>query len=439
MSSPGRSLLHHPDFLKLWTAETVSVFGSQVSALAIPLIAVLSLEVTPFEVALLGTIQMLPFILFTLPAGAWVDRLRRRPIMIAGDLGRAVALATIPLAYGFGALTIWQLYAVGFVTGVLTVFFDVSNQSYLPSIVERDELVDGNSKLQVSQSAAQIAGPGIAGYLVGILTAQIAILVDAVSFVVSAVFVFLIRRPEPPVVHPADAAGERRPSIWSDIRAGLGFVFGNPSLRAIAGGTSTSNLFSSIAMATVIVYLADAAYLGLSPATIGIVFAIGNVGALVGALTANRLARRFGVGPTIIGSLAVGSLNPVLIALAPAVAPIPFLVAGGLLGGFSQMAFNINQVSYRQAICPPRMQGRMNATIRFLVWGTMPIGGIIGGVLATVIGVHQAIWIGAILGLAPVLFPLLSPVRHIRSMPEAVGDDGDPAADARAGGAGGAG
>ena len=168
MTGQPRSLLRHPDFLKLWTAETISVFGSQISALAIPLIAVLSLEVSPFEVALLGTIEMLPFILFTLPAGAWVDRLRRRPIMIVGDLGRALALATIPVAYALGGLTIWQLYVVGFVTGVLTVFFDVSNQSYLPSIVERDQLVDGNSKLQVSLSAAQIAGPGIAGFLVGV-------------------------------------------------------------------------------------------------------------------------------------------------------------------------------------------------------------------------------------------------------------------------------
>ena len=264
MSGPSRSLLRHPDFLKLWTAETISVFGSQISALAIPLIAVLTLKVSPFEVALLGTIEMLPFILFTLPAGAWVDRLRRRPIMIAGDLGRAVALVTIPLAYAFGALTIWQLYVVGFVTGVLTVFFDVSNQSYLPSIVERDQLVDGNSKLQVSLSAAQIAGPGIAGFLVGVLTAPIAILLDAA----------LVRRVG--VVHLPHPAARSRPSSTRPTRPASGArrsgatsapasasSFRNPSLRAIAAGTATSNLFASIAFATLIVYLADPAYLGL--------------------------------------------------------------------------------------------------------------------------------------------------------------------------------
>jgi MFS family permease len=418
---PG-GLLRHPDFLKLWTAETVSVFGSQVSALAIPLIAVLTLKVSPFEVALLGTIEFLPFILFTLPAGAWVDRLRRRPIMISGDLGRAIVLATIPLAFVADALTIWQLYVVGFITGVFTVFFDVANQSYLPSIVEVDELVEGNSKLQISTSAAQIAGPGLGGWLVGVLTAPFAILVDAASFVVSACFVFLIRKPEPPVLHPADEAGAKRPSIWTDIREGLGFVLRNPHLRAIAAGTATSNLFSSIAFATLILYLAGEDYLHLDPTTIGIVFGLGNVGALVGALVANRLAARIGVGPAIVVTLFVGSFNALLVAAAPASGPVPFLVGGGLLAGFSQMAYNINQVSYRQAICPPRMQGRMNATMRFLVWGTMPVGGIVGGVLATAIGVHETIWLAAVLGFLPALFPLLSPVRSIRTMPTQVRD-----------------
>jgi MFS family permease len=229
------SLIRNVDFLKLWTAETVSVFGTQISQFAIPVVAILILKVSPFEVALLGTIEFLPFILFTLPAGAWVDRLRRRPIMIVGDLGRAVALASIPIVYALNpsALTIWQLYAVGFITGTLTVFFDVANQSYLPSIVDRDDLIEGNSKLQISQSSAQIAGPGIARALVQLVEAPFAIVLDSLSFVWSAFFVFLIRKPEPPVEHPADALGEKRPSIVSDVRAGLRFVLGNASLRAI--------------------------------------------------------------------------------------------------------------------------------------------------------------------------------------------------------------
>jgi MFS family permease len=428
-TAPRRGLTRHPDFLKLWTAETISVFGSQISALAIPVVAVLLLHASALEVALLGTIEFLPFILFTLPAGAWVDRLRRRPIMIVGDLGRAAALATIPVVFALDGLTIWQLYIVGFVTGTLTVFFDVSNQSYLPSIVDRDQLVEGNSKLQISQSAAQIAGPGIAGFLIELVRAPFAILLDSASFVVSAFFVFLIRKPEPPVVHPADESGERRPSIFTEVRQGLAFVLRNAALRGISAGTATSNLFGSMAFAIFPLYALDQAYLGLSPGQLGLVFAIGNIGSLLGAVFANRLAKWFGLGPTIIGSLFIGGFFGLFVAIAPPhEAAIPFLIAGGIFGGVAQMVYNINQVSYRQAICPPRMQGRMNATVRFLVWGTMPIGSVIGGILATIIGVHETIWIGAILGFTPAIWPLISPIRRVRVMPEPVGDDTDPSA-----------
>src|SRR6476661_10853402 len=226
MSGPSRSLLRHPDFLKLWTAETVSVFGTAITQLALPLIAIVVLHVSAFEVAALGTVEFLPFILFSLPAGVWVDRLRRRPILIVGDLGRAVAIASIPVAFYFDALTIWQLYIVGFINGCLTVFFDVAWQSYLPSVVERDQLVEGNSKLQITRSAAQILGPGMAGVLIGILQAPFAIVADAVSFVVSALFVFAIRRPEP-AIEPHDEATGPRPSMRSEIRAGLGYVTGH--------------------------------------------------------------------------------------------------------------------------------------------------------------------------------------------------------------------
>src|SRR5215213_7010676 len=200
------SLLRHPDFLKLWTAETISVFGSAITQLALPLIAATTLDVTPFEFGLLTAIEFLPFILFSLPAGVWVDRLRRRPILIAGDVGRAIAIASIPLAFYLDALTIWQLYVVGFVTGIFTVFFDVAYMSYLPSVVERDQLVDGNSKLEITRSASQILGPGLAGILIGFFRAPFAMVIDSVSYVVSAVFLTWIRRPEPPVEAHDEAA-----------------------------------------------------------------------------------------------------------------------------------------------------------------------------------------------------------------------------------------
>jgi MFS family permease len=415
-------LIRNRDFQKLWTAASISGFGSQVSVLAIPLTAAIILNVEPFAFAMLGTIEFLPFILFTLPAGAWVDRLRRRPILIIGDLGRAVALSTIPLAYVLGSLTIWQLYVVGFITGTLTVFFDVADQSYLPAIIERDQLVEGNAKLQVSQSAAEIAGPGIAGYLVSILQAPFAILVDALSFVASAFFIFLIRRPEPPVVREVDDAGKPSGSLVQEVREGLAFVLGNSSLRALAAASATFNLASYITFSIYILYAVNE--LHLAAATIGIVFAIGNVGALIGAVLANRLASWMGVGPAIIGSIFMGSFVGILVAIAPpGDAAIPFLVGSGMAGGVGRMVYNINQTSYRQAICPPRMLGRMTATVRFLVWGTIPIGSIISGTLGSAVGLHDTIWVGSILFLFTAIFPLLSPVRALRVVPAQVEDE----------------
>jgi len=416
----SRSLVRHADFLKLWTAETISQFGTQVSLLAIPLVAVTILQATAFEVALLGTIEFLPFILFSLPAGAWVDRLRRRPILIVGDLGRAVMLVSIPVAYALDVLTIWQLYVVGFVAGTLTVFFDVSYQSYLPSLVDRDQLTEGNSKLEITRTIAQTAGPALSGGLIGLLTAPIAILLDSISYVASAFFVSLIRRKEPTPDRHVDEHGQAREGLRKEVAAGLRYVLGNPYLRGIAGATGTSNLFSNIAFATYIVYAVRE--LGLSAAEIGIVFGIGNLGALFGAFTGNRWSGRFGLGRTIVGSMFLSAPSVLLVALAPKSSPIPFLIASGLLGGFSSVVYNINQVSFRQAITPPTMQGRMNATMRFIVWGTIPIGAILGGIIATSVSLSAALWVGAMGSFLAVIPLLITPVHTLVTMPEPVDD-----------------
>lgn len=421
MTEPSRSLLRHADFLKLWTAETISQFGTQVSLLAIPLVAVTLLQASAFEVALLGTVEMLPFILFSLPAGAWVDRLRRRPILIIGDIGRGVMLLSIPVAYAADALTIWQLYVVGFAAGTLTVFFDVAYQSYLPSLVDRDQLIEGNSRLEVTRTLAQTAGPALGGGLIGILTAPIAILIDSISYGFSAFFVFLIRRPEPAPDRHVDEHGQQREGLRREVAAGLRYVLGNRYLRGIAASTGTSNLFSSIAFATFIVYAVRE--LGLSAAEIGIVFGLGNLGALAGALSGDRWVTRFGLGRTIVGSMFLTAPGVLLVALAPRSFPVPFLIASGLLTGFSGVVYNINQVSFRQAITPRTMQGRMNATMRFIVWGTLPIGGIIGGIIATAVSLRGAIWVGAIGSFLAVIPLLISPVHTLRVMPEPV-DEG---------------
>jgi len=413
--APPRPLTRHPDFLKLWSAETISVFGTQVTQLAVPLVAALILDASPFEFALLGTVQLLPFIFLSLPAGVWVDRLRRRPIMIAGDMGRAALLATIPLAYALDSLTMLQLYAVGLAVGTLTVFFDVAYQSYLPSVVDRSQLVDGNSKLEISRAASQIAGPGLAGILIGAITAPLAILVDAVSFVGSGILLLWIRRPEPKPEHPVDEHG-RRTSMRQEIVAGLRYVIGNRSLRAIAMTTGSTNLITSMVFAIFVLY--QVRELGLDAAAIGIILGLGNLGALAAALTVSRVSSAVGVGRTIVLAIALDVPAAWLLAIAPASFPAPFLIGAGLLLGVATIYYNVNQVSYRQAITPAAMQGRMNATMRFIVWGTIPIGSLLGGVLGEMVGLREVIVLGAVLSFVPLIPIVFSPVRSIREMPE---------------------
>ena len=417
---PTGGLWRHADFLKLWSAETVSQFGTQVTLLALPLAAVLVLDATAFQVAALGTVEFLPFILFTLPAGVWVDRLPRRPILVAGDLGRAALLASVPLAYFTDRLTLAQLYGVAFGTGICTVFFDVAYQSYLPSLVEREQIIEGNSKLEISRSSAQIAGPGFGGLLVQAFTAPYAILADAASFVGSGAFILRIRKRDEP--NWGSTQRSEKSGLWTELKDGLRFVLGNPNLRAQAGCTSTSNFFSQFTFAIIIVFFVRT--LGLSPGVIGLTLSLGSVGALLAALTATRISSRFGIGPTTIVSASLFGPATLLIALAPKGNPaIPILVFSQLVVGFSVVVYNIVQVSYRQAICPPRLQGRMNSVMRFIVWGTIPLGSLAGGALATWIGLRQTMVMGAIGGGVAVLWIVFSPQRHLREMPEPIAEE----------------
>jgi MFS family permease len=415
---PQGSLWRHRDFLKLWSAETISQFGTAITGLALPLVAIIVLHASAFEVAALATIEFAPFILFSLPAGVWVDRLRRRPILIAGDLGRALLLASIPIVYFADALTIWQLYVVGFLVGTLTVFFDVAYQSYLPSLVERGDLVEGNSKLEVSRSCAQIAGPGFAGAIIGLLTAPYAILLDAVSFFGSALLLFGIRKQEGNPSGEGTGAAERR-SMRAELGEGLRFVLGHRYLRSIAASTATFNFFGNMFGAIFLVYLVRR--LHWSPALIGLTGSLASTGALLGALTANRIAGRIGVGRAIVWSQAA-SVVGILIPLAPQdkYRAIPYLVVAEFVIAAAIVIYNVNQLSLRQALCPERLQGRMNAVMRFLVWGTIPLGNLIGGALASTIGLRPTIWIGVLGSMLAALPVALSPVRSVERIPEQV-------------------
>ena len=411
---PNGGLWRHPDFAKLWSAETVSQFGTQFTQLALPLVAIDVLHVSAFKVATLTTVEFLPFLLVSLPAGVWVDRLRRRPILVAGDMARALLLGSVPVAYWLGALSIWQLYGVGFLVGIATVFFDVAYQSYLPALVERQQLIDGNAKLEISRSAAQLGGPGLAGIVINALKAPAAIAFDAASFVGSALFIFSIRKHEQP-----PARDHTSPRMRAELREGLRYVLTHPFLKNIAACTALFNFFGNMAFAVLLVFARR--QLHLSPLAIGLAFTLSNVGPLLAAFNANRISSRIGVGRTIIFASILGGPMFLVIPFAPhGNAALAFLVPAFVLGGLANVIYNVTQVSLRQAITPERIQGRMNSVMRFIVWGTIPLGSFLGGVLASTIGVKQTLIAGGAGCCIPFLPVLFSPVRAIRVMPEPV-------------------
>lgn len=402
------------DFLRFWSAQAVSQFGSQVSAIALPFVAILVLKATTFEIAALSAIEFLPFVLFTLPAGVWVDRLRRRPLMIAADWGRAVALGSVPVAYGLGGLTLVQLYVVGFVVGSLTVFFDVSYQSYLPSLVSRDHLGEGNTKLEFTRAGAQVSGPGLAGLLVSAVTAPYAIVVDAVSFIASALFATSITKAEP----PPPVTDDEKPRMRDEILAGLRYVRRNPIMRPFIWQIGLQNFFINMVGALLVVYAVRS--LHLSAATVGLVFSLGNVGLLVGAPIAVGVAQRFGIGPTLVwGGFVTGS-SYLLVAAATRSSAIPLLALAQFLWSAGAILYFVNGISLIQAITPDQLLGRVNASRRFAVWGVIPLGNLIGGAIAATLGLHTAIWIGATGGALSIIPLLLSPIRHIRHTDDAL-------------------
>jgi MFS family permease len=416
-ASPSTSLTRNPEFLKLWAGQTISVFGSQITNLALPLTAVLVLNASSSQMGVLNALGILPFILVGLFAGVWADRVRRRPILMAADFGRFLLLGSIPLAALGGFLTIPYLYIAIFLIGIMTVFFDVSYQAFLPSLVGREQLVEGNSKLEVSNSAAAILGPGLAGVLVQTLTAPIAIFFDALSFLVSALSLRLLRSEE--------AAPERhsdQENVLREIREGLGVVFGSRLLWSIAGCTATSNLFGSMLRAIFILYLTRE--LHVEPAVQGIIFAAGAPGALLAALVGTRVTKRLGLGVSIIASIFLGMASSLLVIFASdaSLGTAVILVIMFFLGSFSFVLYNINQVSLRQVITPDRLLGRMNSSMRFLVWGTIPLGSLIGGFLGDAIGLRSTIILATVLGLSAFLWVLFSPVRTLKEIPAQAAD-----------------
>jgi MFS family permease len=407
------STLRNRDFLLLWGGQSVSQVGAAVSNVALPLAAVLVLHANAAQMGILGAANRAPFLLVGLFAGVYADRVRRRPLLIAADVTRAVLVAALPALYLLGRLAMIDLYAIAFLVGSMTVLFDVAYQSYLPALVSREALVEGNSRLEVTRAVSQVAGPSLGGVLVQWLGAPLAIAANALTYVVSVLSLLAIRGREP-APEPAS-----HPTVWGQIGEGLRVVFGNRTLWSIAGCTSTSNFFGSISGAVYVLYVVRS--LHLPPALLGLVYGVGSVGALLGALAASRLGLRIGTGPSIIAGIMAAEVGNLLVPLAPGVLALalPILVAAQLVGGLGSTTYNIQQVSLRQAITPHRLLGRMNASMRFIVWGSIPLGSLAGGALAQRIGLHPTLWIGAAGGLTAGLWLLLSPVRTLRRQPEA--------------------
>lgn len=396
--------------MRLWVGDGISQLGTQVTTIAVPLLAVTTLDASSFQVGALAAMQTVAYLLIGLPTGVWIDQLRRRPVLIIADLVRFVALGSIPLAAVLDSLTIWQLYVAVLVHGACSVFFDVAYQSYLPSLVGTDHLIEANAKLQGAQSVAIVAGPSLGGVLAQAITPAYTLLVDAFSFLWSASWLRSIRHREPPPER------RQRESLRREVAEGLRFVAGHRLIRPIAICTSIYNLSFSIAQPMLILLLAR--HLDLPGGVIGVLLAAGAVGGLLGAIVARRVADRIGIGRAIWISAAVST---------PLTLVMPFLQRDWTLGLFvvadllvfcGGTIYSINQVSLRQAACPPQLLGRMNATLRFLVWGVLSIGGFLGGGLASAFGVRTAILIGAI-GMSLAAVPLiLSPLRTLRDIPE---------------------
>lgn len=427
MVGGNSTLSRNKFFVKLWAGETVSLVGSQVTTFALPLTAIGALHATPLQVGVLGAAGFAPFLFVTPFAGAWLDHRRRRPVMLVANLGRAAALGLVPLLALAGRLSLASLDAIAFLAGVLTVFFHLAYQSYLPAVVGRGQLVAGNGALAASESIADLSGPGVAGILVQLLGAPIAIAADVLSFLVSALSLGWGWGDAPePLPDRADGQRERQgsgPGLWREIGEGFRVTFGNPYLRAFAGEAATYNLFWQVVDTVLALYAVRV--LGLSPLALGLVFATGSAGALLGATLTGRVARRHGLGPTIVGAATLSAVAPVLIPLAGdrTVTSVAILAGALFVRGIGVSGCNVHAVSIRQAITPDHLLGRMNGSYRLVTWGAIPLGALLGGTLGQDIGPRATLLVGA-LGLATAaLWLALSPVRRLRHIPASLSPD----------------
>ena len=412
---PRTGLWAHADFMRLWSAQAISAFGSRITRTALPIIAVTTLGESSTVVALLGSIYLMPGVILALFAGGFVDRSGKRKILIAADLFRAVAVASVTVAWAVGALGIWHLVVVAAMVGAASALFTIADVAYLPTLVDKTQLAEGNAKLETTEAVAEVTGPASAGVLIGMFGAPLAVALDALSYVWSAARLRGIRAPEP----PAQRAPSAESSTWQsrrDLRAGMRAIFEHPHVRpvvitlvvwSVAGGFFTA-LYTLFCLRT----------LGLSELTFGIVIATGGIGSLFGALLSRRMVHSLGLGCTLIASATISLTGCLLIPLAPADGTwtLVYLGAHQLISDCFSVAFVIQAVTLRQTVLPKHLLGRANAAVHVCTAGLVPVAALVAGLLAELLSIREAVWIGVLIGLAAPLF--LLPLRRVGAMPE---------------------
>lgn len=402
------------NFLTFWGGQALSQLGAQVSELALPVLAVVLLGATELQVGVLNAAGLAAFLLVGLPAGAWIDRMRKRRVMIVADAVRALVLALVPVLWLGGVLTIWHLVGVALVMGLATVFFDVSYQSVIPALVGPRQIAEANGHLESTQQLAGLGGPAVGGWLVAVVSAPVAMLTTAATYLAS--MLALLRTRDHEVLTPPPA----EEGLGARISEGLRWVFGNVYLRRVVITTAISNLASSATFTLLPILVLRT--LGLSPTLLGVVFSLSAVGGFLGAVLTPRFVGWVGESRSIpIAALAFGVVGLVLplVGVLPTAAAVVVLVAQGFVASAAVLAYNITQVSFRQRITPPHLLGRMNASIRFCVWGVSPIGALLGGALGGALGVVPTLWVAAGVGLAACAAVVVGPFWAQRELPGA--------------------
>lgn len=412
-------LWRHAEFRKLWAGQATSLVGSQMVGLALPLTAVIVLDASPLQMGAITAVSALPALFFGLHLGVWTDRRKRRPILVAADIGRALLLLSIPIAHQFDALTIELLYAVAIGMGAMSLLFEIAYRSFLPAVISRDQLVEGNSKLEMAKSGAAVAGPSISGVLIQAISAPFVMLFGAAAFAISAVIYGLLRVNEPDPT-PATSPDGQVQTAMAGIAEGLRFIRGNRTLVGIAGSQAILNLFNAAIEAIAILYMVRE--LGLSPGLLGITFAAGSVGLFIGAVAASRLTSRIGIGPVITLGILIAAASDLILPLIGGPTPLVVvaLASGEVLLATGFVLYNVGQVSLRQAVTPDRLLGRMNAIMIVMARSAIPAGALLGGILGQLIGLREALIIAVIGEAAAVLWLLYFRIWTVRSIPAAV-------------------